>query len=126
MEKCPRTCQAPRHERNCPCQSCYKRSDTCKNATDDHFTPQCVEKLARIKDTPENHQWLSRVCHYAKDADTPLRKQVLLYEDKIFTGHTGGENLAISMKIFEQGHLPEGIEQIFRKKTKRKRGYRRK
>jgi hypothetical protein len=48
--------------------------------TDDHFTPQCVEKLSRIKDTPENHQRLSVECHREKDASTPMRAELLRQE----------------------------------------------
>ena len=50
--------------------------------TDDHFTPQSIEKLLRIKDTPANHQRLSVECHREKDASTPMRAEVLRQEKR--------------------------------------------
>jgi hypothetical protein len=78
---CERRCEAPEHSQGCPCKGCLGRLN-CRKTTDDHFTPRVVQKLTKIKDTRENHQWLSVPCHRAKDLDTPLRAQVLRMEKK--------------------------------------------
>lgn len=69
-------CSAPEHVEECP-----GVADTI-----DHFTPRGVGRLVGISqhqlDKPDNLQPLSRPCHAAKDADTPLRIEVLRMEKK--------------------------------------------
>jgi hypothetical protein len=82
-------------------------SSECKTATDDHFTPRTVQSLTKIKDTSENHQWLSQPCHTAKDRSTPLRKQVLSLERRgvIFTWEQ-------HRTIFDNGMIPSTLASI--------------
>lgn len=50
----------------------------------DHFTPQSVGKMIGLTrkaiHSQENLQPLSQICHTKKDADTPLRLEVLRME----------------------------------------------
>jgi hypothetical protein len=99
-KECPRSCEAPAHSKGCPCIGCNRTNDGCKNGTSDHFTPQSIQKLVHVKDTPQNHQWLSPPCHRDKDRDTPLRGDVIRLEKRgvVFTWEqhqaifNGGEN----------------------------------
>ncbi|MCK9370906.1 hypothetical protein M0R04_13430 [Candidatus Dojkabacteria bacterium] len=97
-------CEAPIHVDGCNGQG----------TTDDHFTPRCILRKLKIKDTPENHQWLSIPCHRAKDKDTPLRNQVLGLEKQgiIFSFEE-------HRKIFQEGSLGE-YESRFRTNSRRR------
>jgi hypothetical protein len=67
-----------------------------------------LDKHAILKQDAE-FQWLSRPCHTVKDKDTPLRKAVILKENILFRGLTGGEALAKHMIIFEAGVIPRDM-----------------
>lgn len=100
--ECERRCSSPRHERACPCQGCngVRIGNVCRQATDDHFTARAILKISKINDSKANHQWLSVPCHRAKDADTPLRAEVLRMERK---GHI--LTFAQHRVIFERGKI---------------------
>jgi hypothetical protein len=97
---CPRSCEAPVHDPGCPCVRCINPNPNCRKTTDDHFTPRSILKIQKRKDSRDNHQWLSVVDHRLKDADTPLRGEVLRLERSgvILT-------FAQHRKIFERGRL---------------------
>lgn len=84
-EKLPpkRGCEAPNHNKDCPCLSCVSKSCTdCPLLTKDHFTPKCIAKVYQWTrsrtNQPSNIQWLSEPCHIDKDRDTPKRRDLLV------------------------------------------------
>lgn len=69
MARNERQCEAPEHVEGC----------NGRGSTRDHFTPRCIAKLLRWRDSqtnaPENIQYLSEACHTEKDRSTPRRLQ---------------------------------------------------
>ena len=72
-DRCP--CEAPVHEKDCPCPHCKKRScNNCRRINYDHFTGQAIARelgwSKRQIERDANGQWLSYTCHDKKDEKT--------------------------------------------------------
>ena len=83
-----RECEAENHEPDCPCVFCQREfCGRCNNTNVDHFTSKALAaEMAKMwpgdwtrkqADDPDNLQYLSKVCHKAKDRTAPVRISIL-------------------------------------------------